>query len=67
MTYIAFAGLGWTLSGLAEVALDLRWSWSHASDPLWERIDPDLWNLTSNPWLILGCLGSKPALPPLGR
>jgi starch phosphorylase len=41
------------LEGLAEVALDLRWSWSHATDPLWERIDPDLWDLTRNPWLIL--------------
>jgi starch phosphorylase len=41
------------LDGLAEVGLDLRWSWSHATDPLWERIDPELWNLTRNPWLIL--------------
>jgi starch phosphorylase len=41
------------LEGLAEMGLDLRWSWSHATDVLWERIDPDLWNLTRNPWLIL--------------
>jgi hypothetical protein len=41
------------LEGLAEAGLDLRWSWSHATDPLWERIDPELWNLTRNPWLIL--------------
>ncbi len=41
------------LAGLAEVGLDLRWSWSHATDPLWERIDPELWGLTRNPWLIL--------------
>jgi starch phosphorylase len=41
------------LEGLAEVGLDLRWSWSHATDPLWDRIDPDLWRLTRNPWLIL--------------
>jgi glycogen phosphorylase len=41
------------LEGLAEVGLDLRWSWSHATDPLWERLDPELWNLTRNPWLIL--------------
>jgi len=41
------------LEGLAEAGLDLRWSWSHATDPLWERIDPDLWDLTRNPWLIL--------------
>jgi starch phosphorylase len=41
------------LEGLAELALDLRWSWSHATDPVWERIDPEIWNLTRNPWLIL--------------
>jgi starch phosphorylase len=41
------------LEGLAEAGLDLRWSWSHTTDPLWERIDPELWNLTRNPWLIL--------------
>ncbi|MBI3433036.1 MAG: alpha-glucan family phosphorylase [Hydrogenophilales bacterium] len=41
------------LAVLAELALDLRWSWSHATDVLWERIDPALWGLTHNPWLIL--------------
>jgi starch phosphorylase len=38
---------------LAELALDLRWSWSHASDELWQQLDPDLWGLTHNPWGIL--------------
>ncbi|MEJ2100290.1 MAG: alpha-glucan family phosphorylase, partial [Desulfobacterales bacterium] len=37
---------------------DLRWSWSHATDPLWERIDPELWNLTRNPWRILQSISS---------
>jgi starch phosphorylase len=46
------------LEGLAEVGLDLRWSWSHATDPLWDRIDPELWNLTRNPWLILQSVSS---------
>jgi starch phosphorylase len=41
------------LEGLAEAGLDLRWSWSHAADHVWERIDPELWNLTRNPWLLL--------------
>jgi starch phosphorylase len=41
------------LDALADLALDLRWSWSHATDTLWERIDPALWALTRNPWLIL--------------
>lgn len=41
------------LSALGGLALDLRWSWSHATDVLWERIDPMLWAQTHNPWLIL--------------
>lgn len=41
------------LAALAELALDLRWSWSHATDTLWQRIAPELWTLTRNPWLIL--------------
>ena len=38
---------------LTEVALNLRWSWNHAADQLWERLDPELWDLTHNPWLVL--------------
>jgi starch phosphorylase len=41
------------LEGLAELGLDLRWSWSHETDYIWELIDPELWRLTRNPWLIL--------------
>ena len=41
------------LRGLADLALDLRWSWNHSADALWESVDPELWNATGNPWLIL--------------
>ncbi|WP_455384726.1 DUF3417 domain-containing protein, partial [Acidihalobacter prosperus] len=41
------------LERLTELALDLRWSWSHASDVLWRTIDPELWEATANPWLIM--------------
>jgi starch phosphorylase len=41
------------LEGLAQLALDLRWSWNHASDRLWRSIDQELWDATQNPWLIL--------------
>jgi starch phosphorylase len=41
------------LEGLAELALDLRWSWNHAADKLWKYIDPESWSMTSNPWLML--------------
>ncbi len=42
-----------TLAGLRDLALDLRWTWSHEADMLWERIDADLWRRTRNPWTIL--------------
>ena len=38
---------------LAEIALDLRWSWNHATDTLWRQLDPELWKLTQNPWVVL--------------
>ncbi len=41
------------LEGLVDLALDLRWSWNHATDKLWERIDPETWDITRNPWVIL--------------
>ncbi|NII11083.1 alpha-glucan family phosphorylase [Oleiagrimonas sp. C23AA] len=41
------------LSALTGLALDLRWTWNHALDALWKRIDPELWARTENPWVIL--------------
>ncbi|MBP2666576.1 MAG: alpha-glucan phosphorylase, partial [Firmicutes bacterium] len=38
---------------LAELALDLRWTWNHATDEVWRQLDPKLWNLTHNPWVVL--------------
>jgi starch phosphorylase len=38
---------------LAELALDLRWSWNHAADEVWRQLDPALWELTHNPWGLL--------------
>ncbi len=41
------------LEGLTDLALDLRWTWSHFSDRLWERLDPEGWKQTGNPYFIL--------------
>ncbi len=41
------------VDALAELALDLRWSWNHAVDEIWYRLDPDLWMETHNPWVVL--------------
>ncbi len=38
---------------LAEIALDLRWSWDHSADDIWRSFDPELWDLTRNPWVML--------------
>src|SRR5216684_4529703 len=38
---------------LAELALDMRWSWNHATDDVWRALDPVLWELTQNPWVVL--------------
>lgn len=41
------------LEVLAELALDLRWTWSHDADHLWRALDPQTWEATANPWLLL--------------
>jgi glycogen phosphorylase len=38
---------------LAELALDMRWSWNHATDEVWRKLDPELWEITHNPWVVL--------------
>jgi glycogen phosphorylase len=41
------------ISELRDLALDLRWTWSHEGDALWASIDDRLWQRTRNPWLVL--------------
>ena len=38
---------------LAELALDMRWSWDHGTDEVWRQLDPELWEITHNPWVVL--------------
>jgi glycogen phosphorylase len=38
---------------LSALALDLHWSWNHAGDAVWKRLDETLWERTQNPWLLL--------------
>ena len=38
---------------LAELALDMRSSWNHATDTVWRQLDPHLWDITHNPWVVL--------------
>jgi len=41
------------MNSLTELALNLDWSWSHTADDLWRQLDPELWGLTHNPWMML--------------
>src|SRR5208283_2418464 len=38
---------------LTDLALDLRWSFNHSADQLWAQLDPELWEMTHNPWVLL--------------
>jgi starch phosphorylase len=38
---------------LIELALDMRWSWNHATDEVWRQLDPVLWDLTHHPCDVL--------------
>ncbi len=41
------------LEALTDLALDLRWTWSHAADDLWRMLDKEIWEATENPWVLL--------------
>ena len=41
------------LAALRDLALDLRWTWSHEADALWARVDNEFWQRWGNPWTIL--------------
>jgi len=42
-----------SLKCLDELALELRVSWDHSTDDVWRKLDPELWELTRNPTLVL--------------
>lgn len=38
---------------LEELALNLLCTWNHGADIIWKQLDPALWALTNNPWVVL--------------
>lgn len=38
---------------LVDLALNLHSYWNHSTDAIWSRLDPELWELTHNPWAVL--------------
>jgi starch phosphorylase len=51
--YTSLSGEVEGFGSLAELALDLRWSWNRYADDVWRRLDPALWDITHNPWVVL--------------
>ncbi|MCP5275346.1 MAG: alpha-glucan family phosphorylase [Burkholderiales bacterium] len=51
---------------IAGLATDLRWTWSHAGDTVWEAMDPTLWEQSENPLVVLQNL-SRERLEELNR
>ena len=48
-----------SLRALRDLALDLRWTWSHAADAVWRRLSPGHWSIKEDPWLLLLDLGRQ--------
>jgi starch phosphorylase len=51
---------------LSELALNLRWSWNHSTDEVWRQLDPKLWDITNNPWVVLQTASSDKIKEVLG-
>ncbi|RPH61278.1 MAG: alpha-glucan family phosphorylase, partial [Acidobacteria bacterium] len=58
-TYSTFSSEVRGSDPLTQLALDLHWSWNHSADEVWKRLDPELWSLTGNPWLILQAISQR--------
>jgi len=52
---------------LSELALDMRSSWNHATDAVWRALDPVLWDLTHNPWVVLQTVSREKLRDQLAR
>ena len=46
-------------SVLKDLALDLGSSWNHSIHMMWKRLDPELWNRTHNPLLLLSTVSRE--------
>ena len=47
------------LEPYADFVTDLRWTWSHAGDWLWQAIDKQTWEVTENPYVVLQNLSQQ--------
>ncbi len=47
------------IEALTELAMNLHWAWNHASDALWQELDPALWALSQHPCEVLGAVSRE--------
>ncbi len=59
MTHSLLRELPEPIRALGDLSLDLRWSWCHGTDSLWQMLDGELWTRTRNPWLILQLMPAR--------
>jgi len=52
-------GLAPLANAIADLATDLRWTWSHAGDAVWKTMDPLIWEQTENPFVVLQNLSQQ--------
>ena len=38
---------------LEDLALNLHSAWNHSTDVIWRTLEPELWELSHNPWAVL--------------
>ena len=55
-----------SLHGMDDLALDMRLISSHRADRVWDRVNPELWAASRNPWAVLKSIG-QPELEELGN
>ncbi|QDQ43104.1 alpha-glucan phosphorylase-like protein [Methylacidiphilum kamchatkense Kam1] len=54
-----FPDLPEELKGLEDIASDMLWHTVSGSRRLWRKVNPQLWEATSNPWFILESLSKE--------
>ncbi len=47
------------LAPYINLVADLRWTWSHAGDSVWQVMDPEIWEQTENPYAVLQNLSQE--------
>ncbi len=58
-TYTSFPSEQSSEDALAQLALDLSAARNQGAGALWKQLNPELWELTHNPWVVLQTVSGK--------